>query len=171
LPNLARLHLERTAVTDAGLPAVLPLRNLEYLNLHSTAVTDEGVTRLGESPSLRQLYVWQTKVTPVGAQAFTSARVDETQIRQWEEEIENLRRRISEQQVIINLGTTNQPQTAKTSAAKPELNANCPVSGEPVDSTKTSVYEGKTVAFCCDKCKAKFDADPKPFLAKLPSTK
>jgi YHS domain-containing protein len=43
----------------------------------------------------------------------------------------------------------------------------CPVSGKPVDAQKTVLYEGKLVAFCCDDCKAKFQQDPKPFLAKL----
>jgi len=129
------------------------------------------VTQLGKAQKLRQLYVWQTKVTPVGAKAFTTARVDEDQVRQWEEEIDKLRRLIREQQVTINLGTTNQPAAAKADIAKAALNANCPVSGKPVDPSKTSVYEGKTIAFCCDNCKAKFDADPKPFLANLPSTK
>lgn len=171
LPNLVRLHLERTGVSDAGLAAILVLSNLEYLNLHSTAITDEGVTQLGKAQKLRQLYVWQTKVTPVGAKAFTSARVDEDQVRQWEEEIDKLRRLIREQQVTINLGTTSQPAVAKADVAKTALNANCPVSGKPIDPSKTSVYEGKTIAFCCDNCKAKFDADPKPFVANLPSAK
>ena len=35
----------------------------------------------------------------------------------------------------------------------------CPISGKPADSTITSKDKnGKTVAFCCEKCKAKFDA-------------
>ncbi len=38
----------------------------------------------------------------------------------------------------------------------------CPISGRPVDSSITSKgKDGKTVAFCCEKCKAKFDAKNK----------
>jgi YHS domain-containing protein len=38
----------------------------------------------------------------------------------------------------------------------------CPVSGKPADSSITSKgKDGKTVAFCCEKCKAKFDAKNK----------
>ena len=53
-----------------------------------------------------------------------------------------------------------------TAAAKP-ANATCPVSGEPVDLAQTSVFQGQTVAFCCANCKAKFDAEPAKFAAKL----
>jgi len=39
----------------------------------------------------------------------------------------------------------------------------CPISGKPADSSITSTgKDGKTVAFCCEKCKAKFDARNKP---------
>lgn len=38
----------------------------------------------------------------------------------------------------------------------------CPISGKPADSSITSTGKnGKTVAFCCEKCKAKFDAKNK----------
>ena len=38
----------------------------------------------------------------------------------------------------------------------------CPISGKPADSSITSKgKDGKTVAFCCEKCKAKFDAKNK----------
>lgn len=38
----------------------------------------------------------------------------------------------------------------------------CPISGKPADPSITSTGKnGKTVAFCCEKCKAKFDAKNK----------
>jgi YHS domain-containing protein len=37
-----------------------------------------------------------------------------------------------------------------------------------VDLAVTSEHEGQLVAFCCGKCKAKFDADPAKFADKLP---
>ena len=67
LPNLVRLHLERTRVTDAGLPHLRALRHLEYLNLYGTAVGDAGLASLGALASLRSLYLWQTRATPAGA--------------------------------------------------------------------------------------------------------
>ena len=34
----------------------------------------------------------------------------------------------------------------------------CPISGKPADSSITSKgKDGKTVSFCCEKCKARFD--------------
>lgn len=38
----------------------------------------------------------------------------------------------------------------------------CPISKKPADPSITSKgKDGKTVAFCCEKCKAKFDAKNK----------
>ncbi len=47
------------------------------------------------------------------------------------------------------------------------VNKDCPVSGKAVGK-QTSDY-AKTVAFCCEKCKAKFDANPKEFVDKVAS--
>jgi len=64
LPNLTRLHLDRTSVTDDGLAQLQSLTQLEYLNLYGTKVTDAGMGHLAKLANLRQLYVWRTKVTP-----------------------------------------------------------------------------------------------------------
>ena len=38
----------------------------------------------------------------------------------------------------------------------------CPISGKPADSSIASTgKDGKSVSFCCEKCKAKFDAKNK----------
>jgi YHS domain-containing protein len=47
-------------------------------------------------------------------------------------------------------------------------NKDCPVKGKGVSK---EVAYAKTVAFCCDKCKAKFDAAPKTFAAKIAAYK
>ena len=47
------------------------------------------------------------------------------------------------------------------------VNDKCPVSGKDVDPAQTAVYKGKVIAFCCEKCKATFETDPKPHLARL----
>ena len=51
------------------------------------------------------------------------------------------------------------------------MNAKCPVSGADVDAAHAVNHDGRVVAFCCGKCKAKFEADPAKFVAKLPPKK
>jgi mono/diheme cytochrome c family protein/YHS domain-containing protein len=164
MPHLVRLNLSRTAVTDAGLAQLSELAELEALSLYSTAVSDAGLTSLQSLPGLRQLYLWHTQVTPDTAKAFAEARLDRAQIQRWETEIEQLKSNIKAQQVTVNLGVVS-TNTASTNPA--QLNTTCPVSGKPVDPAKTSSYAGTVIAFCCDDCKATFEKDPKPFLAKL----
>jgi YHS domain-containing protein len=50
--------------------------------------------------------------------------------------------------------------------AKP-VNTKCPLSGDEIDPAFTAVFEAKTVGFCCDKCQAKFKADPKKYADKI----
>jgi YHS domain-containing protein len=47
----------------------------------------------------------------------------------------------------------------------------CPVMGNPIDKDVFVEYEGKKVYFCCPDCKAKFNADPEKYIAKLPQFK
>lgn len=50
-------------------------------------------------------------------------------------------------------------------AAEP-LNTVCPISGKPANPAITSTYT-KTVAVCCDRCKAQFTAAPKGYLSNI----
>jgi peroxiredoxin/YHS domain-containing protein len=48
-------------------------------------------------------------------------------------------------------------------------NATCPVmEGKAVKPRITSTYEGRTVAFCCTKCKKLWDKDPSEYAGNLP---
>ena len=73
LAEVTRLHLEKTAVTDAGLPNVSGLTKLEYLNLYGTAVTDAGLEHLAGLKNLKKLYVWETKVTLDGVRKLRTS--------------------------------------------------------------------------------------------------
>ena len=44
----------------------------------------------------------------------------------------------------------------------------CPVSGKPIDKQYSTVYKGKTVYFCCPKCKPMFEKEPEKYTDKLP---
>jgi YHS domain-containing protein/uncharacterized membrane protein len=164
MPNLTRLHLERTAITDHGLAALANLPNLQYLNLYDTAVTDAGLLQLADLPNLKEVFVWETKVTPTAAEGFIASHTDTNQLQQWRAEIAQLQAKIKGSHVSVDLGT--QPAAAPMTNAV-AINTVCPVSGKPVDPTKTVLYNGSLVAFCCADCKAKFEKDPTPFLAKL----
>jgi hypothetical protein len=162
--NLTRLHLERTGITDAGLAHVAALNDLEYLNLYGTSITDAGLNQLEQMPKLKQLYLWQTKVTQAAGNAFAEVRTDKDQLQRWQEEIEQLNAKIRDAHVSVDLGTI-MPAAVSTNAAA--VNTVCPVSGKPIDPSKTVVHNGLVVAFCCDDCKATFQKDPTPYLAKL----
>jgi len=47
----------------------------------------------------------------------------------------------------------------------------CPVMSNPINKDVFVEYQGKKVYFCCPECKAKFNADPEKFIAKLPQFK
>jgi YHS domain-containing protein len=47
------------------------------------------------------------------------------------------------------------------------VNSKCPVSDHDVETGFTAVVDGKTVGFCCDKCMAKFNKDPKKYADKI----
>ena len=164
MPNLARLHLERTSVSDEALAKLQGLQQLEYLNLYGTTTTDAALEPLRQLPRLKQLYLWQTKVTPVAVKEFVDARTDHQQLQRWQEEIERLQSQIRQARLVVELGLP--AVTASATNAHP-VNTNCPVSDKPIDPAKTLVHEGALVAFCCDDCRAKFQQDPKPYLAKL----
>ena len=104
MQNLERLHLQRTAITDAGLKSLPPLADLYYLNLHSTAITDDGLATLRSLPKLRQVYLWETKVTPAAVQGFAEARADRAQLKIWQDEIEALQAKIRDQRILIETG-------------------------------------------------------------------
>lgn len=71
--NLARLHLERTAVNGSGLGALLALPKLEYLNLCTTNVSDETLPGLTPHPGLRQVFLFGSKVTAAGVARVQSS--------------------------------------------------------------------------------------------------
>lgn len=47
-----------------------------------------------------------------------------------------------------------------------KFTAKCPVSGEDAKKDQFTAYKEKEVYFCCDQCKAKFEADSKEYAEK-----
>lgn len=73
LKHLTRLHLEHTAITDAGMAQLKDLPFLEYINLFDTQISDEGLKELSKLKNLKKVYCWQTKVTKAGVIALQKA--------------------------------------------------------------------------------------------------
>ncbi|QDU01060.1 Internalin-A precursor [Gimesia chilikensis] len=61
-PELRRLHLERSAISDAALQPISKLKKLEALFLDQTAVTDQGIQQLSTLESLQQLSLVESQV-------------------------------------------------------------------------------------------------------------
>jgi YHS domain-containing protein len=62
-------------------------------------------------------------------------------------------------------------ETATQVAAATEQTM-CPImDGNKIDKNVFVEYKGKKVYFCCPDCKAKFNADPEKYIAKLPQFK
>jgi len=47
----------------------------------------------------------------------------------------------------------------------------CPIMGNPINKDVFVEYKGQKVYFCCEDCKAKFNADPEKYVADLPQFK
>ena len=67
-----------------------------------------------------------------------------------------------------------EPATVETKESKPkkaekseaEFKATCPVSGSDAKKEMASKYRDKDAYFCCEKCKAAFDAEPAKYATK-----
>ncbi len=59
------------------------------------------------------------------------------------------------------------PAPATTQPAQKPVNTKCPVTGEDVDAKITTVYEGKTIGFCCEDCVKSFKKNPEKYTANI----
>lgn len=205
--ELRRLHLEKTKVTDDGLAALSGLSKLEYLNLYGTQIGDAGLARLQGLGGLKKLYLWQTQVTDAGVGALRKAipgvQIDRGEyvkaLRAVAAEIE-ARKPVNEVCPVLNKKANanktfrykdetiafccdkcvakfaKSPEKfigklQRTAVAKKPINDKCPLTGKPVNSKFTALFEGRVIGLCCAKCQARFKKDPKKFADKLPSKK
>jgi uncharacterized membrane protein/mono/diheme cytochrome c family protein len=63
LPNLTRLFLNGTNITNNQLTQLNKLSQLQYLNLAQTKVTAEGIKNLNGLKNIKQLYLYQTAIS------------------------------------------------------------------------------------------------------------
>ncbi len=62
--------------------------------------------------------------------------------------------------------TDASPKKDDKNPAEDKFTAKCPVSGEAAVKEQLTAYKEKEVYFCCDKCKAAFEAEPTKFEVK-----
>ena len=68
--------------------------------------------------------------------------------------------------VTVSRESASEPASNEISAAV--LNTVCPVMDAPVREGFSTVYQGKTILFCCGGCPQMFNEDPERYLPMLP---
>lgn len=170
LTQLRRLNVANTKLTDKGFGELFALKGLEHLNAYGTELGDDGLAMMASLPKLRKLYAWQTKVSKAGVAAIQDhlARV-QVDLGDYVEE------RLAAAKAEIARRDQKKAADKKAAAAKAgqktPINDKCPVSGAAVDPAHAVDHEGRRVAFCCEKCLAKFVKAPAKYVAKLPKQK
>ena len=80
LPNLRKLSLENTQITDIGVGKLLSLPQLHTLNLVGTKITEQSLAQLSEISSLKTLYIGRTAISDSTASLIQKKRKDLTLI-------------------------------------------------------------------------------------------
>ena len=170
-PLLTRLHLENTSISDAATVHLSKLSNLEYLNLYATQVSDVSVPYLQKIDQLKKIFLWQTKITPQGAEALRKHFVDageyDSLMAQKKVFKTSLDKLINSEELKFQKLEQNILQASAITKDKEVINKKCPVTQKSIDPSKISIFEGRKIGFCCDKCKTKFDADGAVFRSKI----
>jgi YHS domain-containing protein len=181
LSKLEYLNLYATGITDAGLANLDGLKNLKKLYLWQTKVTDAGVAALKKSvpgvivnrgeelavviktpevkPDDKKPEVKKPEVKPAVKAPEAKPAVKAPEAKPAEAK-------------PVDKKPEAKPADAKPADPKPQaavgvVNTKCPVSDHAIEAGFTAVVDGKTVGFCCDKCLAKFNKDPKSFAGKI----
>jgi Leucine-rich repeat (LRR) protein len=74
--SLLWLNLDKSGITDAGVPSLVGLKKIQFLHLGSTSITDEAADSLSKMNSLKELIVTRTKMTQAGVDRISSSLSD-----------------------------------------------------------------------------------------------
>jgi YHS domain-containing protein len=175
LTNLTYLNLYNTAVTDKGVADLAGLKNLKKLYLWQTKVTDAGVS--GLKKSIPSLYVNRGEEMAITTQPAVTPKAEMKPVAKKDKAKPEAATPGTKKTEVVT-PEAKKPDDKKPEEKKPEekkpaqaaakpINTKCPVSGKDVDPAHVVVYQGKAVGLCCEKCEAKFTADPKAFIDKV----
>jgi uncharacterized membrane protein/mono/diheme cytochrome c family protein len=172
MPNLARLDVRDTAVTDAGVAALEGHPQLADFVLARTKLTDAAVKSLLRLPALKRVYVWNSGI---GASALGELRLGKSEIAIEAGDTADARALETEKDLVLTkatapaASTTNPATNAPPAGGSPApVNRICPVSGKPIDPAYQVVFKGRVIGFCCPNCPGTFWADPSKYESKLP---
>jgi len=104
MPNLEKLYLQKTGISDDALTHLEGLNHLRYLNLYGTQISDTGLQNLIDLPNLDSLFIWETNVTKEAADSFKERKLAQTGVEDWEAEIEALKARIRNATILVDTG-------------------------------------------------------------------
>lgn len=152
LGELRRLSLAGTAVGDAGLGSLGAMPKVEVLNAYGSKVTDAGLGALGSWPALRTVYAFETAVTKAGADALLAARSGLV---------------VDRGEYAAERSAAAEREIAERQERERPANTTCLVSGEKPSAEHFVDVDGLRVQFCCEKCKAKYTADPAAYAPKV----
>lgn len=159
MPNLQRLDVRKTKITDQGVAQLRQSKTLRELILAQNQLGQGTVDSLLEMPGLTKVYLWNSGISQEGIErlrASSGLEVDTGQA-----------------PVAKPLETEDKPefsdelpppgqaaQPVEVVAALRSVNKNCPVSGKPVDNRYVVVHAQRAVGFCCPNCPKTFWANP-----------
>ncbi|MBK7878870.1 MAG: hypothetical protein IPJ77_24690 [Planctomycetes bacterium] len=193
--RVAHLGLERTHAGATTLAMVARMPELQRLDLRGTRVDTGAFAALAGHPKLSTLVVAQTKLDANAADVLLTLPAL-TELFTWRSGLDAKaleRLRAARPKLAIDAGdggpakpvevesdvtfvsgralSSSAPTATTTPAGGKTLepvNATCPVSGTPVNSAFSIVFEGRVIGFCCSNCPTKFWADPQSYKSKLP---
>lgn len=188
LNKLEWLNLFGTAITDQALKDLERYTALKKLYVTGTSVSAEGVAELRTALPGTEIYSDHdglfsfpspadpdppANATPVNTVCPVSgAPVKDGFVSTFEGKAvgfccNNCKGQFDANPVKFKDKITPPADPGEPQSAKP-INSACPVSGAPIKDGFVSTFQGKTVGFCCNGCKGKFDAEPAKFAGKLP---
>ena len=119
--------------------------------------------------------MWQTKITPKGAEDLKMSFADPKLFASLKKKHLELSKKVKivTQNEIKAIHSLEQgiEKIGSVSKDKEVINQKCPVSQKVISKDHKLVFEGRKVAFCCQKCLDKFSKDTGSYRSKIENFK